>query len=66
VPTHNVLYGTRAISNRTNLLDASSVLEAAALDKYSFVRDAWMQRRRNLVYDGNPPQQKEDDDEDSR
>lgn len=66
VPTHNVLYGTRAISNRTNLLDASIVLEAAALDKYSFVRDAWMQRRRNLVYDGNPPRQKEDEDEDSR
>jgi phospholipid-binding lipoprotein MlaA len=66
VPTHNVLYGTRAISNRTNLLDASSILEAAALDKYSFVRDAWIQRRRNLVYDGNPPRQKDDDDEDSR
>jgi phospholipid-binding lipoprotein MlaA len=66
VPTHNVLYGTRAISNRANLLDASSILEAAALDKYSFVRDAWTQRRRNLVHDGNPPRLKEDDDEDSR
>ncbi len=66
VRTHNSLYVTRAIGNRANLLDASSVLETAALDKYSFVRDAWLQRRRNLVYDGNPPRVKEDDDDDSR
>ncbi len=66
VPTHNVLYATRAISNRANLLDASSIVDEAALDKYSFVRDAWLQRRRDLVYDGNPPREKEEPDEDSR
>lgn len=66
VPTHNILYATRAISNRTNLLDASSILDQAALDRYSFVRDAWLQRRRNLVYDGSPPREKEESDEDSR
>ena len=66
VRVHNSLYVTRAISNRANLLDASSVLEAAALDKYAFVRDAWLQRRRNLVYDGNPPREKEEADDDSR
>lgn len=63
VRVHNSLYATRAISSRANLLDASSVLETAALDKYAFVRDAWMQRRRNLVYDGNPPREKEDADD---
>jgi phospholipid-binding lipoprotein MlaA len=63
VRTHNSLYGTRAISNRANLLDASSVLEEAALDKYSFVRDYWLQRRRNLVYDGNPPREPEEPDD---
>lgn len=66
VRVHNSLYLTRAIGTRANLLDASSVLETAALDKYAFVRAAWQQRRRNLVYDGNPPREKEEADEDSR
>jgi len=60
VPVHNSLYGTRAIANRANLLDASSVIEQAALDKYAFVREAWLQRRRNLVYDGDPPREREE------
>jgi phospholipid-binding lipoprotein MlaA len=63
VPLRNSLWATRAVSNRANLLDASSVLEQAALDRYAFVRDAWLQRRRNLVYDGYPPREKEDDDD---
>jgi len=28
----------------------------------TFVREAWLQRRRNLVYDGDPPREKDDDD----
>lgn len=66
VRVHNSLYVTRGISTRANLLDASSVLDTAALDRYAFVRDAWLQRRLNLVYDGSPPREKEDADEDSR
>ena len=45
----------RATGKRADLLDASRILEEAALDKYVFQRDAHLQRRRNLVYDGNPP-----------
>jgi len=63
VPLRNVLYATRGISNRASLLDASSVLDQAALDRYAFVRDAWLQRRRNQVYDGNPPREKDDADD---
>jgi phospholipid-binding lipoprotein MlaA len=63
VPLRNTLYATRGIGNRANLLDASSVLEQAALDRYAFVRDAWLQRRRNLVHDGNPPREKDDADD---
>ena len=63
VPVHNSLYGTRAISTRANLLDASSVIDEAALDKYAFVRDAWLQRRRNLVHDGDPPREREETDD---
>jgi phospholipid-binding lipoprotein MlaA len=46
---------TRATSKRADLLDASRILEEAALDKYVFQRDAYLQRRRSLIHDGNPP-----------
>jgi phospholipid-binding lipoprotein MlaA len=46
---------TRLISDRAELLPADKVIEEAALDKYSYIRDAYLQRRRSLVYDGAPP-----------
>jgi phospholipid-binding lipoprotein MlaA len=55
----NVLWGTRIVSRRAELLDASTVLQTAALDPYEFIRDAYLQRRRNLIYDGTPPPDKE-------
>ena len=45
----------RATGKRADLLDASRILEEAALDKYVFQRDAYLQHRRNQVHDGNPP-----------
>lgn len=48
---------------RARLLDTDKVLDDAAIDPYVFVRDAYLQRRRNLIYDGNPPRQKFDEDE---
>ena len=51
VPTRNVAFTLRAVSRRAGLLDVSSVLEDAALDKYSFVRDSYLQRRRGMVND---------------
>jgi len=36
------------------------LVEEAALDKYSFIRDSYLQRRRNQVYDGDPPPQKDE------
>lgn len=45
----------RALNTRANLLSASRVLDQAAIDPYVFVRDAYLQQRRNLIYDGNPP-----------
>ena len=47
----------RAIDLRYKLLQASRVVDQAALDKYSFIRDAYLQHRRNLVHDGNPPEE---------
>jgi phospholipid-binding lipoprotein MlaA len=50
---------TRLTQVRSDLLDASRILEEAALDKYTFQRDAYFQRRRSLVYDGRPPREVE-------
>ncbi len=47
--------GLRVINRRADLLDAGQLLEDAAFDKYSFVRDGYIQRRRSQVYDGEPP-----------
>ena len=55
------LYGLGVVNTRANLLTAGELLEVAAVDRYSFVRDAYLQRRRSLVYDGDPPPEKEDD-----
>jgi len=57
------LYGTRVVSTRTELLDASNIFDTAALDRYQFLRDAYLQRRRNLVYDGRPPREKDPEDD---
>jgi phospholipid-binding lipoprotein MlaA len=48
------------VDTRANLLQATGIVEGIALDKYSFIRDAYVARRRNLVYDGNPPELPED------
>ena len=58
------LRGLDLVDTRAGLLNASRVLEEAALDEYAFVRDAFLQRRRSQVYDGNPPDEFEDEFED--
>jgi phospholipid-binding lipoprotein MlaA len=58
------LWTLDAVRTRANLLKASNILEQAALDPYIFTRDAWLQRRRNQVYDGKPPL--EDDESDAK
>ncbi|MGG1949386.1 VacJ family lipoprotein [Trinickia sp. NRRL B-1857] len=40
------LYGLQFVSARSDMLGATNILEQAALDKYSFVRDAYTQQRR--------------------
>jgi len=50
------------VDTRANLLSATRVIDDIALDKYSFVRDGYLARRRSLVYDGNPPDREAVDD----
>ncbi len=47
------LYGVNLINTRANLLATTDVLQAAAIDKYSFVRGAYLQRRRFLISGGD-------------
>jgi phospholipid-binding lipoprotein MlaA len=63
VSVRNTIFGVRTVSFRHELLKADDLISDAALDKYTFVRDGYLQRRRNLVYDGNPPREKDPDDE---
>lgn len=58
IDVRNSLIATRAVQTRADLLGASRVLDQAALDKYVFQRDAYLQRRRSLVYDGRPPRER--------
>jgi phospholipid-binding lipoprotein MlaA len=53
-------YGLDKVRTRANLLKAESVLDQAALDRYTFLRDAWWQRRQNQVFDGNAPREKDE------
>lgn len=58
--TRNQIALVRYVGLRADLLAATRVLEAAALDPYTFTRDAYLQRRRNQVYDGRPPREEDD------
>ncbi|VAW68015.1 Outer-membrane-phospholipid-binding lipoprotein MlaA [hydrothermal vent metagenome] len=51
------LRAAKGIDTRASLLKAESILNEAALDRYVFIREAYLQRRENLVYDGNPPEE---------
>lgn len=55
----NSLAALYLINNRAMLLPADKIIDEAALDKYSYLRDAYLQRRRSLVFDGRPPKDPE-------
>jgi len=57
VPTRNSIKLIDLLDTRAGLLRAGEALDEVALDKYSFTRDAFLQRRRNAVYDGDPPEE---------
>ncbi|MGI9229290.1 MAG: MlaA family lipoprotein [Gammaproteobacteria bacterium] len=50
-----------AVNSRANLLDASEFVDEAALDPYTFTREAYLQHRAFLIHDGNLPESSEDD-----
>jgi len=60
IPVRNSLRGVRIVDIRASLLPADKVVDEAALDKYAYIRDAYLQRRRNQIFDGRPPRQDDD------
>jgi phospholipid-binding lipoprotein MlaA len=63
--TRNQLYLTKAVNRRAQLLEQEKVLDEAVIDRYEFIRDAYLLHRQSLVYDGNPPRENyEEEDED--
>ena len=55
VSARNSMVALRFVDIRASLLPADKVVEEAALDKYAYIRDAYLQRRRNQIFDGRPP-----------
>ena len=55
IPLRNSLVGVRYIDLRASVLPTDKVIEEAAFDKYSYIRDAYLQHRRNEIFDGDPP-----------
>jgi phospholipid-binding lipoprotein MlaA len=51
------VFGLRLLDRRASYLQAGDMLNEVALDKYTFTRDAYLQRQRNKQYDGNPPEE---------
>ncbi|MGH8558409.1 MAG: MlaA family lipoprotein [Methylococcales bacterium] len=55
------LTGVKHTDQRADLLSASKIVDEAALDRYEFLRNAYLQRREFLIHDGNPPIEDEED-----
>lgn len=54
VRLRNSLWGVRFVDLRAALLPAERALEGS-IDRYQFIRDAYLQRRQSQIYDGDPP-----------
>jgi len=61
VRVRNSAMVVRFVDIRASLLPSDKVVAEAAFDKYSYIRDAYLQRRRNQIYDGRPPRLDDDD-----
>ena len=56
-------HGVRFIDLRASLLPTDKVVEQAAFDKYTYIRDAYLQNRISEINDGNVPIESRDDAE---
>lgn len=61
IPVRNSLYGLGYVDVRQQALAAESVIDTAAIDKYRFIRNAYLRARRYQLYDGKPPPEEDED-----
>lgn len=57
IRTYNQVRAVQLVDKRTQLLDATDLVDNASIDPYAFMRDAYLQRRASLVQDGLVPQE---------
>jgi len=70
VPIRNSLWGLDVVDARASLLDTTDMVDRVALDPYSFIRDAYLQRRAAMVRgnaggEGSLPDYSIDDEDDA-
>lgn len=61
VPVRNSTIALRAVELRASLLPSDRIIDEAALDRYSYIRSAYLQRRASQVHDGQAPRVNFDD-----
>lgn len=49
IPVRNTVVSLYAVNARAGLLDADALVDDVALDRYSFIRDAYLQRRQSQI-----------------
>lgn len=64
IGARNTLTMLRLTDKRERYLSLSDAVKQASLDPYTFTRDAYLQKRLNDIYDGNPPMMDDFDDPD--
>ena len=61
VPVRNIVYGVGYANVRSQALETEKVVDTAAIDKYRFIRNAYLRARQAQVYEGKPPPEPEDE-----
>ena len=58
IDLRNSLYGLEAVERREALLEITDTIDRTALDRYSFIRDAYLKRRSAQIAGSNAPNEK--------
>lgn len=64
VDSRNEAFVLNLVNKRSKILDKEELLDEAALDRYDFIRDAYLERRQNQINGDRPVRRKYDDEDD--
>jgi phospholipid-binding lipoprotein MlaA len=51
----NAIMATRLVDARARILSSDRLFNEISIDRYLFIRDAYLQRRESQIWDGDPP-----------